>query len=391
VKIFNYGQPTTSWPPRVMGHEIARRGRFRPLWTVGRHATGAGMIAAVPCGECPDCRARLDDRLPQPDLGRLPLRRRVSPSTSWCRRPCSRWTDSNRVPAGVSFGEASIAEPLACVLNGQELAGVGPGDDCRWSAPARRLPARPAGPRPRRPPGVPGRTSTGLASTCPPPSSCRTPPSAGPKWTLVDAVLKLTDGRGADVVITAAALPVPRRRPRTHKIGAPATLTVNTYPAGRLLAVWTLSTRGGYGYTGRPRCGSSFLIRVATQTRMFVNVSLKVPMGTSLLSPQPASAVRHSRAIAFVERSDGYIEPREVQLGSRVGDDLIVLKGLKAGEQIVTSANFLIDSESQLQAALGSFVPPRPARVRRQLPTHARNCRISSDPTTPQKGSNVSA
>ena len=61
-----------------------------------------------------------------------------------------------------------------------------------------------------------------------------------------------------------------------------------------------------------------------------------------------------------MERSDGYLEPREVQLGSRVGDDFIVLKGLKAGEQIVTSANFLIDSESQLQAALGSFVPPPP-------------------------------
>ena len=53
-----------------------------------------------------------------------------------------------------------------------------------------------------------------------------------------------------------------------------------------------------------------------------------------------------------------------MQLGSRVGDDFVVLKGLKAGEQIVTSANFLIDSESQLQAALGSFVPPPPGAGR---------------------------
>src|SRR5258708_21004108 len=93
---------------------------------------------------------------------------------------------------------------------------------------------------------------------------------------------------------------------------------------------------------------------------MFVNVVLKVPMGRQLVIP--ASGVLQSgiRQIAFVERSDGYLEPREVQLGSRVGDDFIVLKGLKEGENIVTSANFLSDSESQLQAALASFVPPPP-------------------------------
>ncbi|HLZ07225.1 MAG TPA: FixH family protein, partial [Chloroflexota bacterium] len=47
-----------------------------------------------------------------------------------------------------------------------------------------------------------------------------------------------------------------------------------------------------------------------------------------------------------------------VELGPRVGDDLVVLKGLSPGQRIVASANFLIDSESQLQAATGSFVPP---------------------------------
>ncbi len=66
----------------------------------------------------------------------------------------------------------------------------------------------------------------------------------------------------------------------------------------------------------------------------------------------PASGVFQSgtRQIAFVDRGDGYFEPREIEIGARAGDDLVVLKGLKAGEHIVTSANFLIDSESQLQA-----------------------------------------
>jgi hypothetical protein len=49
-----------------------------------------------------------------------------------------------------------------------------------------------------------------------------------------------------------------------------------------------------------------------------------------------------------------YLEPREVQLDGRAGDDLVVLKGLKEDEKVVTSSKCLIDSESQLQAALAA-------------------------------------
>jgi Cu/Ag efflux pump CusA len=66
------------------------------------------------------------------------------------------------------------------------------------------------------------------------------------------------------------------------------------------------------------------------------------------------------RQIAFADHGEGYFEPRDIELGARAGDDVIVLKGLEAGERIATSANFLIDSESQAQAALGSFAPPPP-------------------------------
>src|SRR5260370_34356356 len=123
---------------------------------------------------------------------------------------------------------------------------------------------------------------------------------------------------------------------------------------------------------------------------MFVNVSLKVPMGLQLGSPATVVLQSGTREIAFVERSDVYIEPRDVQLGSRVGDDFIVLKGLKAGERTVISSNFLIDSESQLQAALGSFVPPPPgAGAASAMNAPQANLELSSDPTQPHKGSNV--
>src|SRR5258708_19608456 len=93
---------------------------------------------------------------------------------------------------------------------------------------------------------------------------------------------------------------------------------------------------------------------------MCVNVSLKVAMGRKLVIPASGVLQSGTRQIVFVSRGDGYIEPREVQLGSRASDDFIVLKGLKAGEEIVPSPNFLIHSKSHPQTAPGSFVPPPP-------------------------------
>jgi Cu(I)/Ag(I) efflux system membrane fusion protein/cobalt-zinc-cadmium efflux system membrane fusion protein len=175
------------------------------------------------------------------------------------------------------------------------------------------------------------------------------------------------------------------------KVGAPATLTVNTYP-GR-----TFTGRVDFIYPQVDTDTRTAKARVVfsnpgmqLKPGMFVNVTLKVQMGNQLVIPATGVLQSGAREIAFVERSDGYIEPREVQLGSRVGDDFIVLKGLKAGEQIVTSANFLIDSESQLQAALGSFVPPPPgAGAASAMNAPQANLELSSDPTPPHKGSNV--
>src|SRR5713101_4621823 len=175
------------------------------------------------------------------------------------------------------------------------------------------------------------------------------------------------------------------------KVGDPATLTVNTYPGrvfeGRVNFIYPqvdMMTR-----TARARLIFSNS-GLKLSPGMFVNVSLKVPMGSQIVIPATGVLQSGTREIAFVERGDGYIEPREVQLGSRVGDDFIVLKGLKAGEQIVTSANFLIDSESQLQAALGSFVPPPPGAGAGSASNAPQgNVELSSDPTTPRRGSNV--
>ena len=53
----------------------------------------------------------------------------------------------------------------------------------------------------------------------------------------------------------------------------------------------------------------------------------------------------------FVDRGNGYFEPRQVTTGERQGDRIQVLSGLRSGERVVVSGNFLIDSESQMKAA----------------------------------------
>ena len=123
---------------------------------------------------------------------------------------------------------------------------------------------------------------------------------------------------------------------------------------------------------------------------MFVRVALKMPMGAQLVIPASGVLQSGNRQIIFVDHGNGYLEPREIQLGARVGDDFIVLKGLKEGEEIITSANFLIDSESQLQAALGSFTPPPSgAGAASAINAGKANLDLTSQPSPPRKGSNV--
>jgi hypothetical protein len=66
------------------------------------------------------------------------------------------------------------------------------------------------------------------------------------------------------------------------------------------------------------------------------------------------------RQIVFLDRGDGRLEPREIETGARVEGGYAVLSGLAEGDRVVTSANFLIDSESSLKAALSSMAPAPP-------------------------------
>src|SRR5579875_3524091 len=178
------------------------------------------------------------------------------------------------------------------------------------------------------------------------------------------------------------------------KVGDPASVTVDSYPGrtfnGRVDYIWpqvdmttrTVKVRLVFSNAG-----------LKLTPGMFVNVAMKIPLGRHVAIPASGVFQTGTQNIVFIDHGGGYLEPRDVQLGPQAGDEFVVLKGLKAGEQIVTSANFLIDSESQLQAAIGSFMPPPPgagaAAAMNQGAKGQPKIEFSSIPSPPHKGGNT--
>ena len=205
VKIFHNGHQNLT-PPRVMGHEVAGEvaevGANVTRWAVGDRAQ---VIAAVPCGECYECRkgwmAVCENQTSigyQYDGGFAEYM--VVPHA------VLKVDGLNRIPDGVGFDEASAAEPFACAINAQELLGIEPGDTVVvfGAGPIGCIHTRIA-----RGVHQAGRVflidvnAERLAM-----SAQAVQPDAiidGSQVDVVAEVLRLTDGRGADVVITATA------------------------------------------------------------------------------------------------------------------------------------------------------------------------------------------
>ncbi|MDE2322884.1 MAG: efflux RND transporter periplasmic adaptor subunit [candidate division NC10 bacterium] len=87
--------------------------------------------------------------------------------------------------------------------------------------------------------------------------------------------------------------------------------------------------------------------------QMYANVELKIPFGKRLVVPDEAILDSGTQQLVFIDKGQGTFAPREVKVGARADGYTEILTGLSAGERVVTSANFLIDSESQLKTAVG--------------------------------------
>ncbi|PZG19463.1 zinc-dependent dehydrogenase [Nonomuraea aridisoli] len=180
-------------PPRVMGHEIAGE--------VVDTGARVQVIAAIPCGRCEECRRGRQTICPnQESMGY----HYDGGFAEYMTVPAKVLAVNgvNAIPDGVGFAEASVAEPLACVLNGQSLARVGAGDDVvvMGAGPIGCLHVRLARARGAARVFLVDVNAERLAM-----AAELVRPDAVIDSDPVEQVLKLTGGRGADVVITAAA------------------------------------------------------------------------------------------------------------------------------------------------------------------------------------------
>ncbi len=142
--------------------------------------------------------------------------------------------------------------------------------------------------------------------------------------------------------------------------GDPAQVTVDAYP-GRTFSGHIDQILPQVDVTTRTvRVRLAFRNQgVSLKPGMYVNVHIYVPLGQHLVIPASAVLQTGQKAIAFIDHGQGYLEPRTILVGPQIDDSVVVLSGLKLGERVVSSANFLVDSEAQLQASLNGFTPPQ--------------------------------
>ena len=145
------------------------------------------------------------------------------------------------------------------------------------------------------------------------------------------------------------------------QVGMPATLTLSYLPG----QTW----RGSVTYIAPTVEEKTRTVKVRVEVdnrdgklkpEMFADVVLESGLGVGLVVPTSALLKTGERTLVFVDLGDGRLEPREVQVGPKVAQGVQVLGGVSEGERVVTAANFLLDSESSLKAAL-AVISPAPA------------------------------
>ena len=91
---------------------------------------------------------------------------------------------------------------------------------------------------------------------------------------------------------------------------------------------------------------------------MFVNFKLNFGLGRQLVVPADAVLDDGTLQYVFVDKGEGYFEPRKVKVGAKTDEYYAIESGLKSGEQVVTAANFILDSESRLRGAFANMGEP---------------------------------
>ena len=100
---------------------------------------------------------------------------------------------------------------------------------------------------------------------------------------------------------------------------------------------------------------------LSLKPEMFTNITMSVSVGRQVLVPVDAVMDTGSEQYVFIDKGDGYVQPRKVKVSADAGEKVGIEQGLKPGERVVTAANFVVDSESRLKGAFAGMGSPSQA------------------------------
>ena len=164
------------------------------------------------------------------------------------------------------------------------------------------------------------------------------------------------------------------------RVGQKAGVVINAYPGKRF------EGRVEYVYPTLSAATRTVPVRIELanpggllKPAMYASVELAIgAQGKVVTVPLSAVIDSGTRQVVLVQKGEGRFEPREVKLGSRNDDVVEVREGVKEGEQVVVAANFLIDAESNLKAALGGFGSAEPKAAAAKSVSHHANGKLDA-------------
>ncbi|HXB55328.1 MAG TPA: efflux RND transporter periplasmic adaptor subunit [Vicinamibacteria bacterium] len=127
---------------------------------------------------------------------------------------------------------------------------------------------------------------------------------------------------------------------------------------------------------------------LALKPETFVNVSLRRDLGKRLVVPKDAVMDTGAKQYVFVDKGEGYLEPREVRAGVEVSAGRVIADGLRETERVVTAANFILDSESRLKGAFDAMGKPSTAEGQPAGAAPQISADVSTDPSPARVGRN---
>jgi Cu(I)/Ag(I) efflux system membrane fusion protein len=168
--------------------------------------------------------------------------------------------------------------------------------------------------------------------------------------------------RIADISLVWALADVAERDLGGIAVGQPVTIRARSFPgrtfSGKIAVVYPQVNRDTRTARVRIELANPDF---ALLPDMYVDADIGTDDSAPVLAVQDSSVLdTGSRQAVLVDKGEGRFEPREVKLGRRGGGYIEVREGLAVGEAVVTSANFLIDAESNLKAALKGFAEAAP-------------------------------